>query len=535
MIADRVERLQLGPERVEVPARRGGPRRCARRDLVDDVLEEVLHALVQVVALEDVAAVAVDRLALAVQHVVVLQHVLADLGVARLDLRLRRADGAGDDLRLDGDVVGHARATSALSAAPALNRRMRSSVQRQVEAALAGVALTAGTTAQLVVDAARLVALGAEHVEAAGVDDLGRPPPRPAPWPTAKTASHAASYSSGVLDRVEARGRASPATARNSALPPSMMSVPRPAMLVATVTAPMRPACATIAASRAWFFALRTSCWTPFLASRRERYSLFSTLVGADEHRLAVARGARRCPRRPASNFAGLVLVDEVGLVLADHRLVGRDRHDAELVGRHELGGLGLGGAGHARELVVEAEVVLQRDGGEGLVLGLDLHALLRLDRLVDALVVAAADQDAAGVLVDDEDLAVHDDVVLVALEQRLGLDRVVEERDQRGVGRLVEVVDAEVVLDLLDAGLEHADGALLLVDLVVDAGLRGGSAILANSPNQRLASPDDGAGDDQRRAGLVDEDRVDLVDDREVVAALHQVARCCHAMLSRR
>ena len=93
---------------------------------------------------------------------------------------------------------------------------------------------------------------------------------------------------------------------------------------------------------------------------------------------------------------------------------------DAELVGRHELGRLGLGGTGHARELRVEAEVVLQRDGGEGLVLGLDLHALLRLDRLVDALVVAAADQDAAGVLVDDEHLAVHDDVVLVALEQRV-------------------------------------------------------------------------------------------------------------------
>ncbi len=48
----------------------------------------------------------------------------------------------------------------------------------------------------------------------------------------------------------------------------------------------------------------------------------------------------------------------------------------------------------------------------------------------------------------------------------------------------------------------------------------------MANSPNQRLASPDDGAGDDQRGAGLVDEDRVDLVDDREVVAALHHVAR---------
>ena len=89
--------------------------------------------------------------------------------------------------------------------------------------------------------------------------------------------------------------------------------------------------------------------------------------------------------------------------------------------------------------------------------------------------------------------LAVHHDVVLVALEQGEGLDRVVEERDERRVRRLVEVVDAEVVLDLLDAGLEHADGALLLVDLVVDAGDRGVLAILANSVNQRFASPDDG------------------------------------------
>jgi hypothetical protein len=57
-------------------------------------------------------------------------------------------------------------------------------------------------------------------------------------------------------------------------------------------------------------------------------------------------------------------------------------------------------------------------------------------------------------VLVDDEDLTspFMDDVVLVALEQLLGLDGVVEVADERGVDRLVEVVDAEQVLDLLDA-----------------------------------------------------------------------------------
>ena len=41
--------------------------------------------------------------------------------------------------------------------------------------------------------------------------------------------------------------------------------------------------------------------------------------------------------------------VDEVGLVLTDHGLVGGDRDDADLVGAGELGGLGLGGTGHAR------------------------------------------------------------------------------------------------------------------------------------------------------------------------------------------
>ena len=56
---------------------------------------------------------------------------------------------------------------------------------------------------------------------------------------------------------------------------------------------------------------------------------------------------------------------------------------------------------------VVQPEVVLQGDRGERLVLLLDLHAFLGLDRLVHALVVPAPVQHAAGELVDDEDLAV--------------------------------------------------------------------------------------------------------------------------------
>ena len=53
-------------------------------------------------------------------------------------------------------------------------------------------------------------------------------------------------------------------------------------------------------------------------------------------------------------------------------------------------------------ELRVHAEVVLERDGRERLVLVLDLHAFLGLDRLVQTVGPAAAGHQAAGELVDD-------------------------------------------------------------------------------------------------------------------------------------
>ena len=142
----------------------------------------------------------------------------------------------------------------------------------------------------------------------------------------------------------------------------------------------------------------------------------------------------------------------------------------------------------------------------------------------MQTLVVTPAGQDAAGVLVDDQNLAVGDDVVLVAGEQLLGLHRVVEELHEGGVGRLVQVVDAQLVLDHVDRRLQHPDRALLDVDLVV--------VVRAHLPGERgelgvpLRALLGRAGDDQRRAGLVDEDRVHLVHDGEVVAALDAVLR---------
>ena len=133
--------------------------------------------------------------------------------------------------------------------------------------------------------------------------------------------------------------------------------------------------------------------------------------------------------------------VDEVGVVLADHRPVGRDHHHFQPVDLQELRRLGVGRAGHAGELLVEAEVVLERDRGDRLVLLAHAHAFLGLDRLVQAVGPAPARHGAAGELVDDDDLAAAHDVLDVALVERVRAQRGVQVMHQADVGRVVQAL----------------------------------------------------------------------------------------------
>ena len=243
-------------------------------------------------------------------------------------------------------------------------------------------------------------------------------------------------------------------------------------MLVAIVTAPGAPASAIVSPSRSACsgLAFRTVCLIPLRFSCSPSSSETSTeIVPTSTGWPALWRASiSRSDRRP---LAVLGLVDLVVAVVADHVLVGRDLDHRQLVDLHELGRLGQRRAGHARELVVHPEVVLERDRGERLVLLLDAHALLGLDRLVQTLRPAPALEDPAGELVDDLDLAVDHRVVDVALVQRLGLQRLVQVVDEVAVLGAVEVVDAEEALGLGDALLGDRDRLVLLVELVVEVG----------------------------------------------------------------
>ena len=139
---------------------------------LDDLLDEPDRLVLQVASLEDLAPLAVDRLALGVHDVVVLQDVLAPLVVQLLDLLLRVLDGAADHLRLDRLVVGPLQPLHDRRDPVAREHPHQVVLEREVEERLAGVALAARPAAELVVDAPGLVPLGPQDVQPAQPDDL---------------------------------------------------------------------------------------------------------------------------------------------------------------------------------------------------------------------------------------------------------------------------------------------------------------------------------------------------------------------------
>ena len=232
---------------------------------------------------------------------------------------------------------------------------------------------------------------------------------------------------------------------------------------------------------------------------------------GADQDRLgAGGRGLDLADDALVLLFGGPV--DLVVLVDAGHGPVRRDLDHFEIVDLEELVGLGRRRAGHAGELVVEPEIVLEGDRGQRLVLGLDLHVLLRLERLVEPFRVAPARHHAAGELVDDHHFAVADDVILVALEQSMGPKRLVHMVDE---GRIVSVVEvallqeahlAQKLLHLLGAVLGQGHGPLLLVEVVIALGEARNDLV---DRKVEIRTVVERARDDEGRARLVDQDRI--------------------------
>ena len=117
-------------------------------------------------------------------------------------------------------------------------------------------------------------------------------------------------------------------------------------------------------------------------------------------------------------------LENDVVLIQADIRLVGRDDHHVQIVDVLEFVGLGFSCSGHSRQLLVEPEIVLQGNGGERLGFLFNLHPFLGLNSLVQTVRPAPPGHDPAGIFVDNHHLAFLHDIFHIALIQAVGAEQ---------------------------------------------------------------------------------------------------------------
>ena len=509
-------------QRRDIPLLGIGPRRTIGRDQPGDRLgPEILDHVADMVRIHDLGALLVNHLALVVHHIVEFDDLLANVVIARLDLFLSGLDRLGnhraDDRFAILQILVHQPREGRLRPEDA----QQVIVEAEVESRQAGIALASRSTAQLVVDATAFVALGTEHEQPAGIEhallffgDLALDPlDRGLALGTLghilQLVFHQKVDVSAQLD-VGAAARHIGGNGHR-AHPPGLRHDMRLALMEARVQD----------------FVLYL-----FLRQIFAQHLRFFDADGADQYRLADIL--------PLADFlgdraelVGDILVEFVGLVDPQDIDVGRDRHHIHLVNVEEFGRFGQRGAGHPAKLGIHPEIILEGDRRQSLVLGLDPHPFLGLDRLVKSVRPAPTVHHPPGEFVDDDDLVVLDDIIDVLLEHLVRLERLIEVMHRLGVGDVIEVLPLdqpgflEHPLGFLGAFLGQHDRLLLLVELVIGIG-----ELLHDDidPDIELGLVVGRAGDDQRRARFVDQDRIHLVDDRKIERPLdHLVAAIFH------
>ena len=453
-------------------------------DKIGDILDDLF---VHVFPFEDLHALRVHHFALFVHDVVVLQDVFTDTEVAALDGFLRVFDAAGKHSGLQAGIFILAENAVDLFQALAAEPLDEVVLQRDEEDGHAGVALTAGTAAQLVVDTAGFVTLGTEDAQAARFDDFLFFRIRFRLVLVVQFVVHGAVFEalllrfalqfrirSGEFDLVvfhalfahtlfgEIFGVAAQQDIRSAA---RHVGGDGHGAQTARLRDDLRFALVVLRVEDVVLDAV-------FAQHLGDLLTLFDG-SGTDQQRLPLFVALGNFAQQGAL-FAVHGRIHGVRHILADDGLVGGDLQNVQRVNGTEFPFLRLCGTRHARELFIQTEEVLEGDGGVRLVFVADLDPFLCLDRLVQTVRIAAADHQTARKLVHDDDFVVVDDVILVAVEELVRFERLLDMVVEGGIFDVAQVIYLKEVFRFGRALFRDLDAALLAVDDVIPIAVLG-------------------------------------------------------------
>ncbi len=345
-----------------------------RHDFIDDLMNEGARIL----GIHDLVAVAVDDFALLVHHVVELEGPTAHEVVPLLDTLLGGLDALVEPGMLELLALLHAEGLHDLGHAVGCAEVPHEVVlEADVEAGTARISLTRAASAQLAVDAARLMPLGAQDEKSAQLGDAF----------TELNVSSAAGH-------VRRDGDGSTHTGARDDL--GLLHVE---------------------------LGVQHGVGNMFALEHAAQDFGSLDAGGTYKDRLATAVGGLDL-LDGGGHLLAARLVDAVVLVETGDGAVRRDDGDIESVDVVKFIRLGLGRAGHASELLVETEVVLDGDRRHRLGLAVDLDPFLGLDGLVEPIAPAATRHLAAGEGIDNDDLVLLDDIFDILLVEAVGLQQ---------------------------------------------------------------------------------------------------------------
>ena len=232
------------------------------------------------------------------------------------------------------------------------------------------------------------------------------------------------------------------------------------------------------------------------------------------------------------SVFGSFSLINHIRIIRTDHRLVGRNNNYIQTVNLLEFLFLRLGCTGHAGQFLVHTEIILERDGSQGLAFALHHHAFLGFDGLVEAFGIPAPVHQTSGKFVNDDNLSVFHYIIPVADHQGLSLNRA---HDMVGevhtVFRIVQIADAQRLFRFGDTRLCRRNLLLLFIDGVILALFHVGDDTGYNLVQiGRLLT---GTGNNQRGTGFVNQDGVHFVHDTVIELPLYHLILVYHHIIT--
>ena len=249
------------------------------------------------------------------------------------------------------------------------------------------------------------------------------------------------------------------------------------------------------------------------------------------QHRLS------RCVRflnlvADCEKFLFLGLVYRIMQVLTDNRLIGRNLHNVHSIDCPELFFLSQCRTGHTGFFIIFIEEILERDICKSLAFPFYFYVLFCLNCLMKSIRVTTTWHNTSGKLINDKYLVIFYHIILIAEHQVIGAKCQLHIVLNLQILRICQVLDLEELLYLLDTISCQMNDLIFLIDdevsglldLLTHDGIHLGKFLACLTTGQRmchiiaqlikLSGFSALTRDDQRSSRLIDQNRVNLVDD---------------------